>query len=107
VLALGALYLRNVAPFYGAIGLALVLYFASQGAGRMLLPVLAGTVRMVIAAFIGWWAVVLLGASLATLFQIIALAAVTYGVLTAAAMLTGAWGRRPASQPLAETGQAE
>jgi len=101
VLALGTLYLRNVAPFYGAIGLALVLYFASQGAQRVLLPVLAGTVRMVIAAFIGWSAVVWLGASLGTLFQIIALAAVTYGVLTAAAMLSGAWGRRPASPPLA------
>jgi Na+-driven multidrug efflux pump len=107
VLALGALYLRNVAPFYGAIGLALVLYFASQGAGRVLLPVLAGTVRMIIAAFIGWSAVVWLGASLATLFQIIALAAISYGVLTAAAMLTGAWDRRPASLSLTQAGQAE
>jgi putative MATE family efflux protein len=107
VLALGTLYLRNVAPFYGAIGLALVLYFASQGARRVLFPVLAGTVRMVIAAFIGWWAVFWLGATLATLFQIIALAAITYGVLTAAAVLSGNWGRRPASAPLAQTGQAE
>ena len=107
VLALGTLYLRNVAPFYGAIGLALALYFASQGAQRVLLPVLAGTVRMVIAAFIGWSAVVWLGASLATLFQIIALAAVTYGVLTAAVMLGGGWGRRPATPPLAQTSQAE
>jgi Na+-driven multidrug efflux pump len=108
VLALGTLYLRNVAPFYGAIGLALVLYFASQGAGRVLLPVLAGIVRMVIAALIGWSAVVWLGASLATLFQIIALAVVTYGVLTAAAViLGGGWGRRPATPPLAQTSQAE
>jgi putative MATE family efflux protein len=101
VLALGTLYLRTVAPFYGAIGLALVLYFAGQGARRVLWPVLAGTVRMVIAAFIGWSAVAWLGASLATLFQIIALAAVTYGVLTAAAMLGGRWDRHPASPPLA------
>ena len=106
VLALGTLYLRNVAPFYGAVGLALVLYFASQGARRVLLPVLAGTVRMIIAAFIGWSAVVWLGASLATLFQIIALAAISYGILTAAAML-GGWGRRPATPPLVQTGQAE
>jgi putative MATE family efflux protein len=108
VLALGTLYLRNVAPFYGAIGLALVLYFASQGAQRVLFPVLAGTVRMVIAAFIGWAAVVWLGASLATLFQIIALAAVTYGVLTAVAvMLGGGWGRHPAAPSLAQPSQAE
>jgi putative MATE family efflux protein len=100
VLALGSLYLQNVAPFYGAIGVALALYFASQGAQRVLFPVLAGTVRMIIAALVGWSAVVWLGASLATLFQIIALAAVTYGVLSAAAML-GGWGRRPATLPLA------
>jgi hypothetical protein len=90
---------RTAAPFYGAIGLALMLYFASQGARRGLLPVLTGTVRMVIAAFIGWSAVVWLGAGLVTLFQIIALAAISYGILTAAAMLISNWGRRPASPP--------
>jgi putative MATE family efflux protein len=105
VLALGTLYLRSVAPFYGAVGVALALYFASQGARRVLLPVLAGTVRMVIAAFIGWAAVVWLDASLATLFQIIAFAALTYGVLTAAAVLSRGWGRRVASPPVAVPAQ--
>ncbi|CAO3436730.1 MATE family efflux transporter [Azospirillum doebereinerae] len=95
VLAMGALYLRNVAPAYGAVGLGLALYFASQGAKRVLFPVLAGTVRMIIAAVIGWSAVIWFGAGLSTLFQITALAAVSYGLLTAAAMLGGAWGRRP------------
>jgi len=47
VLEMGSLYLRNVAPVYGAVGLGLALYFASQGAERVLFPVLAGTVRMV------------------------------------------------------------
>ena len=69
--------------------------------------VLAGTVRMIIAAFIGWSAVSWFGAGLATLFQIVALAAVSYGLLTAAALLGGAWGRRPANQPLAQVGPAE
>lgn len=50
---MGALYIRSVAPVYGAVGLGLALYFASQGAGRVLFPVLAGTVRMIIAAFAG------------------------------------------------------
>ena len=85
VLALGTLYLRNVAPVYGAIGLGMALYFASQGAKRVLFPVLAGAVRMIIAAFIGWSAVTWFGAGLSTLFQIVALAAVSYGLLTAAA----------------------
>lgn len=96
VQAMGTLYLRTVAPVYGAVGLGLALYFASQGAKRVLYPVLAGTVRMIIAAFIGWSAVAWFGAGLSTLFQITALAAVSYGVLTAAAMLGGAWGRRTA-----------
>jgi Na+-driven multidrug efflux pump len=90
---MGALYLRNVAPVYGAVGLGLALYFASQGANRVLFPVLAGTVRMVIAAFVGWSAVIWYGADLATLYQIVALASVAYGALTAAAVLGGSWGR--------------
>jgi Na+-driven multidrug efflux pump len=107
VLAMGTLYLWHVAPVYGAVGLGLALYFASQGAKRVLFPVLAGTVRMIIAAFIGWSAVTWFGAGLSTLYQITALAAVSYGLLTAAAVLGGAWGRRPANQPLAQTGPAE
>jgi Na+-driven multidrug efflux pump len=51
VLAMGAIYLRNVAPAYGAVGLGLVLYFASQGARHVLFPVLAGTARLIIAIF--------------------------------------------------------
>ncbi|HEX9742946.1 MAG TPA: hypothetical protein VGA17_09165 [Nitrospiraceae bacterium] len=104
---MGTLYLRNVAPVYGAVGLGLALYFASQGAKRVVFPVLAGTVRMIIAAFIGLWVVTWFGAGLSTLFQIIALAAVSYGLLSAAAALGGAWGRRPANQPLAQIGPAE
>ncbi|WP_105383457.1 MATE family efflux transporter [Neorhizobium alkalisoli] len=84
---MGSLYLRTVAPAYGAIGLGLALYFASQGAKRVLLPVLAGTVRMIIAAFVGWSAVLWFGVSLGTLFQMVALGALAYGVLTAAAVL--------------------
>jgi putative MATE family efflux protein len=108
VTALGTLYLRTVAPVYGAIGLGMALYFASQGAKRVLWPVLAGTMRMLVAAFMGWAAVAWLGAGLSTLFQIVALAAVLFGLATAAAVLGGAWGRgsagrghRPASAPVA------
>jgi hypothetical protein len=62
---------------------------------------------MIIAGFIGWSAVTWFGADLSTLYQIVALAAVAYGFLTAAAMLGGAWGRRSANQPLAQIGPAE
>ncbi|MBK4723496.1 MATE family efflux transporter [Azospirillum sp. YIM DDC1] len=107
VLAMGTLYLRTVAPVYGAVGLGLALYFASQGAKRVLFPVLAGTVRMIVAAFIGWSAVTWFGAGLSTLFEITALAAVSYGLLTAAAMIGGAWGRYPAHRPLSRKGAAQ
>src|SRR6266849_2577031 len=42
MLATGAQYLRIVGPAYGFFGLGLALYFASQGAGRLLWPLLAG-----------------------------------------------------------------
>ena len=41
MLEAGARYLRIVGPFYGMFGLALSLYFASQGAGRLLWPLSA------------------------------------------------------------------
>jgi putative MATE family efflux protein len=107
VMAMGTLYLRTVAPVYGAVGLGLALYFASQGAKRVLFPVLAGTVRMIVAAFIGWAAVIWFGAGLSTLFQITALAAVSYGFLTAVVMMGGAWGQHHASRPLARRRPAE
>ncbi|MBV9066216.1 MAG: MATE family efflux transporter, partial [Methylobacteriaceae bacterium] len=43
VLATGVLYLREVGPFYGFVGLGLLIYFASQGAGTILWPFLAGS----------------------------------------------------------------
>ena len=39
MLEAGTLYLRTVGPLYGFFGVGLVLYFASQGAGRLLWPV--------------------------------------------------------------------
>lgn len=84
---LGSQYLQIVAPAYGAVGLGLALYFASQGLKRVLLPVLAGTVRMILAAFVGWASVIWFEASLNSLFQILAVAATAYGGLTAVAVL--------------------
>lgn len=107
VLAMGTLYLRTVAPVYGAVGLGLALYFASQGAKRVLFPVLAGTVRMIVAAFIGWSAVLWFGAKLSILFQITALAAASYGLLTAATMFGGVWGRLQVPRPLPWRSPAE
>ena len=93
VLAVGSLYLHIVAPFYGLFGIGMLLYFASQGAGRVLWPVLAGTGRLVIAAGIGWLVVARFGGGEAALFVTVAAASATYGSVTAIAMALGSWGR--------------
>ncbi|ASK33351.1 MATE family efflux transporter [Alcanivorax sp. N3-2A] len=49
-IATGAVYLRTVAPAYGFLGLGLALYFAAQGTGRMIVPMLAGVSRFVVLA---------------------------------------------------------
>nr|WP_249780566.1 MATE family efflux transporter [Bradyrhizobium sp. dw_411] len=93
VLATGELYLHTVAPFYGIFGFGMLLYFAGQGAGRVLWPVLAGTARLIIAAAIGWIIVVHFGGGLRALFIAVAAASVTYGVVTAAALWLRSWDR--------------
>ena len=52
----GSAYLRAVGPFYGFFGFGLALYFASQGAGRLLWPLLAASLRMAVAIGGGWLA---------------------------------------------------
>ena len=57
----GSAYLRAVGPFYGCFGFGLALYFASQGAGRLIWPLLAGFARMTVAIGGGWLALKLTG----------------------------------------------
>jgi Na+-driven multidrug efflux pump len=90
VLAAGSTYLHVVAPFYAFFGAGMALYFASQGAGRMVLPVLAGTVRLVVVVA-GGALVVASGWPLAALFAIIAAGIVLFGSLIAAAVRAGRW----------------
>ncbi len=94
MLAAGAAYLRVVGPFYGLYGLGLALYFASQGAGRLLWPLLAGLVRLLIATGGGWAALRLTG-SQAWLYAMLAAGLLAYGLTIPAAILAGAWGFRP------------
>jgi hypothetical protein len=47
-------YLQTVGPFYGQFGLGMALYFASQGAGRLLWPLIANVGRLVVASGGGW-----------------------------------------------------
>ena len=86
----GTLYLRTVGPLYGFFGVGLVLYFASQGAGRLLWPVLGNIARLAVAA-IGGWLAIRWGDGLAHVFLAQGLALVVYGVVTASAIAGGAW----------------
>ena len=98
VLAAGADYLRIVGPTYGFFGLALALYFASQGAGRLFWPLTAGFLRMLVAIGGGWLALRATG-SLSWLFAALALGLFLHGVTLLVAIGSGAWFRRPAHGP--------
>jgi Na+-driven multidrug efflux pump len=91
VLAAGGTYLRIVGPAYGFFGLGLALYFASQGAGHLMWPVLGGAARLLVAAGGGWLVVHALGGSLSALYGIMALAFVIFGSTIALALGIGAW----------------
>ena len=86
VLESGAAYLRTVAPFYPLLGAGIALYFASQGAGRVLPPMLAGTLRLVV-VIIGGAAATTLGG----VFTVIAGGIAAYGLLTLAFIARDKW----------------
>ncbi|WP_247834036.1 MATE family efflux transporter [Bradyrhizobium sp. 200] len=92
VLAAGSIYFRNVAPFYGISGLGMLLYFAGQGAGRVMWPVLGGTARLLIAAGIGWIIVVHLGGGLRELFMAGAAGSIVSAAIVAGALWFRGWG---------------
>ena len=92
VIEIGSLYMRIVAPLYPLFGAGLALYFASQGAGQVLMPVLAGTARLVLVVA-GGALVMQLGGPLAALFAVVALGLTVYGGLTGYAVYKARWNR--------------
>ena len=67
------------------------LYFASQGAAKMLGPVLSGTVRLVLVSLGGWW-LATSGAPAWTLFALVGAAMVVFGLTTALSVRLTRWG---------------
>ncbi len=90
MIATGAAYLSRVGPAYGFFGLGLTLYFASQGAGKLAWPLMAGLLRLLIAIGGGWLALQLGGATNG-LFWALAIALVAYGSTLVAAIASGVW----------------
>jgi Na+-driven multidrug efflux pump len=90
MLEAGSAYLRTVGPFYGFFGLAMALYFASQGAARLTWPLIANLLRLAIAALGGWLALNA-GGELVHVFMAQSAALAAFGLVIAAAIAAGAW----------------
>ena len=91
VLDAGTRYLRIVAPAFPFLALGISLYFAAQGAGQVVKPVLAGTARLAL-ILAGWAALAWSGAlSLPAIFWLIAAAMLAYGSLSAWAVAQARW----------------
>jgi hypothetical protein len=95
VLAYARQYLVTAGPAFPFFGLGLTLYFASQGAGQVIGPVLAGTVRLVLVAGVGWWLAQYQGTA-DHFYGLVALAMLLYGLVTAATVAFTPWGPRQA-----------
>jgi putative MATE family efflux protein len=93
VLGFARQYLVTAGPAFPFFGLGLTLYFASQGAGQVIGPVLAGTVRLVLVAGVGYWLTQHQGTA-EHFYGLVAVAMVLYGVVTALAVKVTPWGRR-------------
>ncbi len=89
-------YLTTAVPCYAFIGLAMSMYFSSQGAAKVLGPVLAQSARLVFIAAGGFW----LSTHDATAQNFFALAAssmVVLGVLSCASVILTRWATKPDS----------
>lgn len=92
VFEIGRLYLWIVAPLYPLFGAGMALYFASQGSGQMLKPVLAGTTRLILVVA-GGALVMQMGGPLWALFSVIALGLTVFGALTSYVVYKAAWAK--------------
>ena len=84
-------YLRIAGGCYAFFGAGIALYFASQGAGKMLWPVLAGSARFVIAVVGGLIVLRYFNGTPAGLFMVVGFAMIAYGVGTVAAVKWSRW----------------
>jgi putative MATE family efflux protein len=94
VIRVGVDYLHRAAPFYAFYGFGMALYFASQGAGKVTWPLIAGCIRLAIVTVGGWYWTSVLGGALQGFFWIIAASLAVFGLINAGAFATGlSWSR--------------
>jgi Na+-driven multidrug efflux pump len=85
-------YFAWAGPAFGFFGTGVCLYFASQGAAKVGGPVLAGTVRLLLVGLGGWW-LVSIPAPAWTLFALVGVAMVVFGLATALSIRLTRWGK--------------
>jgi len=85
-------YFALAGPAFGFFGIGACLYFSSQGAAKVVGPVLAGTLRLLLVGIGGWW-LASSGAPAWTLFALVAGAMVAYGLGTALSVRLTRWGK--------------
>jgi putative MATE family efflux protein len=83
-------YLRWAGPAFGFFGLGLTLYFASQGSGKVLGPVLASTLRLIIVVGVGTW-LTSWAQEPWPFFALVSGAMVIYGLTTALSIRLTSW----------------
>jgi len=92
VLQLACQYLVTAGPAFAFFGMGLTLYFASQGSGKVLGPVIAGTLRLALVAGVGSW-LATQGHGADAYFWLVAAAMVLYGLSTVALVRMTSWAR--------------
>ncbi|WP_395712431.1 MATE family efflux transporter [Reyranella sp.] len=90
-LASGRTYLHIVGPVYGFFGLAMALYFASQGTGEMVWPVMANLSRIAIVLSGSLLALDVLAWGVRGLFAFVALGIVSFSLVIAFSTTRRAW----------------
>jgi putative MATE family efflux protein len=86
-------YLATAAPCYAFIGLASSMYFSSQGAAKMIGPVLAQSARLAFIAAGGFW-LSTHDATAASFFALAAFSMVLLGTLSCLSVILTRWGAR-------------
>jgi Na+-driven multidrug efflux pump len=91
-------YLSTAAPMYAFIGLASSMYFSSQGAAKVVGPVLAQSARLLFIGLGGWW-LSMHEATAANFFALAAASMVVLGVLSCFSVVLTRWGPKVGAVP--------
>jgi MATE family, multidrug efflux pump len=83
---------------YAFIGLSISMYFSSQGAAKVLGPVLAQTARLLFVGAGGWW-LLRHQPTAAHFFMLAAASMVVLGTLSALSVILTRWGPKAAPVP--------